>query len=373
MTFRPLRALGFMSGTSMDGVDVALVETDGEQQFRPIAATTRPYPPELRARLAALVARRGDDAAESAAVEVWLTACHIEAAKALLDGLPACERRLDLVGFHGHTVDHRPRAGVTRQIGDATRLAHALGVPVVHDFRSEDVRQGGEGAPLVPVFHALLARGLERPLAFLNIGGIANVTWVGPGDRLLAFDTGPGNALLDDWSLRTTGRPFDENGRLAASGRVDKSRLARLLAHPFFLRPPPKSLDRNDFPLSAVEGLDPADGAATLAALTIEAVVRAIPFLPQPPCRWLVCGGGRRNRTLVAGLASRLEVPVAPVEAIGADGDALEAQAFAVLAVRVLRGLPTSFPDTTGVAAPCCGGRIALPNRPAGDRPLLSG
>jgi anhydro-N-acetylmuramic acid kinase len=213
----------------------------------------------------------------------------------------------------------------------------------------------------VPIFHALLVRALAKPIAILNIGGIANLTWIGRDGTLVAFDTGPGNALLDDWLAATCGAPFDADGRLARQGRVDEARLQRLLAHPFFQRPPPKSLDRNDFGASAVRGLTPADGAATLTAFTVEAVRRACGFLPEPPRRWLVSGGGRHNRTLLAGLRARLSVPVDPIEAIGADGDALEAQAFACLAVRVLRGLPTSFPSTTGVPEPCCGGRIVHP------------
>jgi len=361
MDGRPLRVLGFMSGTSMDGVDVALVETDGERIFRPVAAGTRPYPQAFRDRLAALVRTRGADPLASEVLARELADLHAAAAEALLAGLPPAERRVELAGFHGHTVDHRPKRGITLQIGDAARLAGRLGVPVVFDFRSEDVRRGGEGAPLAPVFHALLVRGGEKPAAVLNIGGIANLTWIGRDGALLAFDTGPGNALLDDWLAATTGAPFDEGGRLARSGHVDRERLARLLAHPFFDRRPPKSLDRNDFDTSVVEGLAPADGAATLAAFTVEAVARGLRFLPQPPRRWLVTGGGRRNVALLDGLRRRLAAPVDPVEAIGADGDALEAQAFACLAVRVLRGLPTSFPSTTGVPAPCCGGRIAHP------------
>lgn len=358
---RPLRVLGFMSGTSMDGVDVALVETDGEHMLQPIAAHTLGYGTALRQRLAALVGTRGTDPAEAAAVGRLLTDLHAEAAEALLASLPAAARRVELAGFHGHTVDHRPAAGVTRQIGDAARLARRLGVPVVWDFRSEDVRRGGEGAPLAPIFHALLVRRLEKPVAVLNIGGIANLTWVGRQGELLAFDTGPGNALLDDWVAATAGLAFDQDGRLAGAGRVDAMRLARLLAHPFFDRPPPKSLDRNDFNAALMAGLDAADGAATLAAFTVEAVARGLRFLPERPRRWLVTGGGRKNAALLDGLRQRLRVPVEPIEAIGADGDALEAQAFACLAVRVVRGLPTSFPSTTGVPAPCCGGRIAWP------------
>ncbi len=351
-------AIGLMSGTSMDGIDVALLRTDGAALAVPVASRTLPYPEGFRRRLDRLVRAGPHDAAETAAVERLLTELHARAVRALLAdaGEPP-----DLIGFHGHTILHRPEEGRSRQLGDGELLARLLGCPVVWDFRSADLAAGGQGAPLAPVYHACLARALERPLAVLNIGGIANLTWVGEGEELLAFDTGPGNALLDDWALRHTGRPLDENGRLAARGRVEETRLAAALARPFFDRAPPKSLDRLDFSTEIVEDLSPEDGAATLTALTAAAVARATGWLPEPPKRWLVTGGGRRNPVLMAMLAERLSRAVEPIEAAGADGDALEAQCFAYLAVRALRGLPTSFPGTTGVRRPVCGGRIARP------------
>src|SRR6185437_4208786 len=232
------------------------------------------------------------------------------------------------------------------------------GIDVVCDFRSADFAAGGEGAPLVPLFHQGLASALEKPLAILNVGGVANVTFLGAAGEVVAFDTGPGNAPIDDWALRHTGEALDRDGALARSGRVDEARLAAFLAHPFFARRPPKSLDRDDFPLAAADGLAPADGAATLTAMTAAAVHRGAAHFPAPPLRWLVTGGGRRNPALTAELARRLEAPVAAVEEVGWDGDALEAQAFAYLAVRSLRGLPLSLPSTTGVAAPMTGGRL---------------
>ncbi len=350
-----LRAIGLMSGTSLDGVDAAWLETDGERIGRIGPSLTLPYDAVLRSDLRALLDRAaglGRDDAGVAAIAARLTARHVEAVRAI--GLPA-----DIIGFHGQTILHRPDRRLTWQIGDAARLAHATGLQVAWDFRSADVAAGGEGAPLAPVYHAALAAPLPRPVAVLNIGGVANVTYIGTDGALLACDTGPGNGPLDDWAARHSNLNCDRDGVLSAGGRVDLGVLGRLLADPYFARALPKSLDRLDFTevlaASGLAGLSPADGAATLVAFTAEAVARVA--LPQAPRRWLVCGGGRRNPSLMAALRDRLG-PVAPVEAAGWDGDALEAQCFAFLAVRVLRGLALSFPGTTGVAAPLPGGRV---------------
>ncbi len=368
-----LRIVGLMSGTSLDGVDAAWLETDG----RTIAAfgpsLTIPYDDALRGdlrRLLDLAPTLSPDDERLASTVERLTEYHARAVLAL--GTP------DLIGFHGQTILHDPPLR-TWQIGDAVLLARLTGVPVAHDFRSADIAAGGQGAPLAPIFHAALASGrtspcgrgpggggdgvsgTDRPLAVLNIGGVANVTWIGPEGRLLAFDTGPGNAPLDDWAARHTGERFDRNGSLARSGQADATILASLMAHPYFERPPPKSLDRLDFARAIAESglrrLSPADGAATLAAFTAEAVAAAP--LPAPPKRWLVCGGGRHNPAIMTALRERLTVPVDPVETAGWDGDALEAQCFAFLAARTVAGLPISFPETTGVPHPMTGGRLA--------------
>jgi anhydro-N-acetylmuramic acid kinase len=352
------RAIGLMSGTSMDGIDVAAIETDGERVAWMGPSSTVPYARALRTRLDRAVRDPEGAANDLPGLARDLTDAHAAAVEAFLPRLPAARRRVDVVGFHGHTLFHRPAERRTCQLGDGERLAARLGIDVVYDFRSADVAAGGQGAPLAPVYHAALAAALERPIAMLNLGGVGNVTWIGEHD-LIAFDTGPGNGLIDDWVRARTERPFDEDGRIAAAGRVDAGRLATLLAHPYFDRPPPKSLDRLDFPMAPVEGLGLEDGAATLAAFTARAVARAKEHLPAAPRRWLVTGGGRRNATLMRMLADALSVPVEPIEAIGADGDALEAQAFAFMAVRALLGLPISFPGTTGVPAPMSGGRLA--------------
>jgi len=352
-----LRAIGLMSGTSLDGVDAAWLETDGERVGRIGPAITLAYDAGLRADL-----RRVLDLAPSldpgdaflAGVAERLTQRHVEAVRAL--GLEA-----DIIGFHGQTILHQPERRRTWQIGDAALLARAVGVRVAYDFRSADVAAGGEGAPLAPAYHAALARDLPKPLAVLNIGGVGNVTWIGADGALLAFDTGPGNGPLDDWVMRHTGAAFDRDGALAAAGTVDAVVLGRLMADPYFSRLGPKSLDRLDFSRtlagSGVEALGAADGAATLVAFTAESIARAV--LPGAPLRWLVTGGGRRNPAIMAALRARLGAPVDAVEAVGWDGDALEAQCFGFLAVRVAGGLPISFPGTTGVAGPMRGGRIA--------------
>ena len=354
-----LRTIGLMSGTSLDGVDAAWLETDGERigAFGP--TLTLPYDDRLRADL-----RRILDAAPTLApddrrlksAEARLTEYHVRAVSEL-------GRAADLVGFHGQTILHQPDRRRTWQVGDAAMLAWRTGLPVACDFRSADVAAGGQGAPLAPVYHAALARDLPRPVAVLNIGGVANVTWIGEDDRLVAFDTGPGNGPLDDWAARHTGARFDQDGALARAGTVDQAVLSRLLAHPDFRLPAPKSLDRLDFAAalaaSGVDALPPADGAATLVAFTAEAV--AIAPLPAAPRRWLLTGGGRRNPAIVDALRARLGAQVDPVEAVGWDGDALEAQCFGFLAARVAAGLPISFPGTTGAPAAMTGGRIVRP------------
>jgi len=353
-----LTTIGLMSGTSLDGIDAALIRTDGRERVETGAFLTVPYPDDLRARLRGCLGGERP-AAEIQAVERDITDLHAEVVSTLLAEAGLAAAAVDLIGFHGHTILHAPDQRRTWQIGDGARLAALTGIAVVEDFRGADVAAGGQGAPLVPLYHRALAAGLEKPLALLNIGGVANVTWLGAGgDDVLAFDTGPGNALIDDWVLRHTGRRYDENGELAAAGRVDQAVLAALLDHPYFRRPAPKSLDRDAFDPAPVAGLSLADGAATLAAFTAGAIAAALPLLPEPPLRWLVTGGGRLNGTLMAMLAARLGVPVAAVEEQGWSGDALEAQAFAYLAVRSRRGLPLTLPTTTGVSRPLGGGRF---------------
>ena len=356
---KPLAALGLMSGTSLDGVDVALLDTDGERVASFGPARAFPYPEDFRARLRAVLGRESGTGVDDVGRE--MTLLHARAVADLLAANGLAASAIDIIGFSGHTVVHRPQAAKTVQIGDGALLAAAAAIPVIADFRSRDVAEGGQGAPLAPLFHAALAGGLEKPLAVLNLGGVANVTWIGEGGRILAFDTGPGNALLDDWMVKTAGRAYDADGSWAASGEVDRGVVAAWLADDYFQRAPPKSLDRDDFCAEALAELSAQDGAASLTAFTAGAVARARAFFPGQPRRWLVCGGGRLNRVLMAAIGEAVEGPVEPVEAVGWNGDALEAQAFAFLAVRSLYGLPLSLPETTGVARPMTGGVLFRP------------
>ncbi len=350
-----LRAVGMMSGTSLDGVDAAWLETDGVTIGQTGMSVTLNYEDTLRADLRHLL-----DIAASlqpgdpflADVERRLTEDHCIAFSMLGQGA-------DIIGMHGQTILHAPEQRRTWQIGDAAMLAKNFALPVVHDFRSADVAAGGQGAPLAPLYHAALAQALPKPLAIVNIGGVANITWLGAEGEILACDTGPGNGPLDDFVLRHTGRKFDQDGRLAAAGNIRHDRVAQLLAHPYFALPAPKSLDRLTFSIliaAATQDLTAADGAATLTAFTVAAIAGAP--IPAPPLRVLVCGGGRKNHSIMAGLAAAFCVPVEPVEAVGWDGDALEAQCFGYLAVRSLYGLALSLPSTTGVPSAMPGGRL---------------
>ena len=361
-------AIGLMSGTSLDGVDVALLETDGERiaSFGPTSC--RPYTGQERELLRAALqegARICDRNARPGALadaEAMVTHAHAQAIERFLQD-DKVGRDIAVIGFHGQTVLHRPEAALTVQIGDGNALARRLGIPVVFDFRAADLAAGGQGAPLVPVFHRALVQNLERPrpVAVLNVGGVANLTYVDDAQAMIAFDTGPGNALIDDFMLARTGKPHDNGGAEAAGGEVDEDFIARVLDEPFFRQPCPKSLDRNAFKLD-ISRYSVADGAATLTALTAAAVARAVHLLPSPPRTWIVAGGGARNATLMRMLEARL-APAAIVRAddLGWSADALEAQAFAYLAVRSLRGLPITFPTTTGVAKPMTGGVVAMP------------
>jgi anhydro-N-acetylmuramic acid kinase len=369
-------AIGLMSGTSYDGVDVALIETDGEEIGRLGPTGYRPYSDperEVVRRAIAVAANLTDRSARPAMLaeaEELVTDMHAEAVEAFLaaNGMPPSE--VAVVGFHGQTVLHRPDRGLTIQLGNGAALAGRIGIPVVYDFRAADVAAGGHGAPMVPVFHrAMLLRLIKRahPIGVLNLGGVANLTFINGGAELVACDTGPGNALIDDFVRLRTGQPQDDEGRAAAAGKVDEAAVARVLKHPFFATPPPKSLDRNAFRHWVTEegrlaGKSTPDGAATLTAITAAAVAHAITVLPRPPAGWIVAGGGTRNPTLMRMLAERLApAPLETAGAVGWSADALEAQAFAYLAVRTLKGLPLTFPTTTGAPRPLTGGILARP------------
>lgn len=348
------RVIGLMSGTSLDGIDAALLTTDGESQIEREGFISVPYDDGLRARIRSCLNLPAGRPGDTAAVERELTEAHAQVVHKLMAAHKSSP--VDLIGFHGQTVAHDPARGYTCQLGDGALLAQMTGIRVVNDFRTADVAAGGQGAPLAPVYHRALSAHTGKPCCFLNIGGVANLTYIGADGGVLAFDTGAGNALIDDWMLAKAGKKFDRNGEAAASGRVDEEVVSALLTHPFFAAPPPKSLDRNDFVSNLWQALSTEDGAATLTAFTVRGVLRAAEYLPQKPLRWIVSGGGRLNAEIMHGLRMGLGVPVNPIEDIGFDGDAIEAEAFAYMAVRSLRGLPISFPGTTAVPREMTGG-----------------
>ncbi|PZX47422.1 anhydro-N-acetylmuramic acid kinase [Roseinatronobacter thiooxidans] len=356
------RVLGLMSGTSFDGVDAAVLETDGEVIHAFGQTAFRPYSNAERAALRAVMGCWPDAPEVEEAAEI-IESAHAEV-MAQFDGV-------ELAGFHGQTLAHDPRGRGTHQAGSGAVLAMVAGYPVVWDFRSADVRLGGQGAPLAPFYHFALAQhiGADAPLVFLNLGGVGNLTWVDPRKAkpdapgaLLAFDTGPANAPMDDLCHTRLGLACDKGGAMAATGTVDRAIVDAFLDDPYFFRVPPKSLDRSFAAMQdRVAHLSDVDALATLAECCAASVAAGVDYLPQPPARVLVCGGGRHNTDLMARIAAHLPCPVDPVEAVGLDGDMIEAQAFAYLAMRVARGLPTSCPTTTGVAASVGGGQISAP------------
>jgi anhydro-N-acetylmuramic acid kinase len=368
----PIWAVGLMTGTVLDGnIDVAMLKTDGERVERFGPYTLAPYPEEINGMLRQAQKEAlawnfdGPEPAIFARAEEALTRAQSAAVRNLVEGSGMGMADIGVVGFHGQTVLHRAptkeRAGDTRQLGDGELMHALLGTKVVYDFRTADVRAGGQGAPLAAAYHAALlgASGASGDTAILNLGGVGNVTWWDGRAGIVAFDTGPANAPINDFVKARGLGEMDRDGALAASGKVDEARLARLLAHPYLSAPYPKSLDRFSFTAAMADGLSDADGAATLTAFTAAAVGRALDLLPQRPKRLFVSGGGRHNPTLMAMMENRAGVEAISADTLGWRGDAVEAECFAFLAVRTLRGLPISFPSTTGAPRPMRGGRIA--------------
>lgn len=357
-------AIGLMSGTSLDGIDAALIETDGYDYVRPIGFMSEPYKPELRAALRNCFGKK--ELAESDyEAERNMTLQHADIIKNVLEKY---KYETNCIGFHGQTILHDIGHKLTIQIGDAKLLAEETGIDVVYDFRIADVAAGGQGAPLVPLYHKALvkAQDLELPVALVNIGGVANITWIGEEDNhLIAFDTGTGNALMDDYVKTHFGLDFDENGAIASRGNIQPSILADWMKHDYFVQKPPKSLDRNEWDIAAMgplaedlKGLNYEDTLATLLAFTVEGIAAGLNHVPQIPRAIYLCGGGRHNKTLVAALKKRVPCDIKMVDDLGWNGDATEAECFAYLAVRSILGLPISLPSTTGVSKPLTGGRL---------------
>lgn len=368
----PIWAVGLMTGTVLDGnIDVALLKTDGESVETFGAYTLAPYPPEMRALLEETLKQarvwdfEGPEPTIFAEAEDALTRAQSQAVRDLVESAGLTMADIGIVGFHGQTVLHRApttgRLGDTRQLGDGALMASILGTTVAYDFRTADVRAGGQGAPLAAVYHSALLHGLDPSgnSAVLNLGGVANITWWDGKDLVIAFDTGPANAPLNDFMKARGLGDMDIDGALGASGQVDEERLAALLTHPYMTAAYPKSLDRFSFTAAMADGLDDATGAATLSAFTAAAVGKALDLLPRRPARLVVSGGGRHNPTIMAMLKERAGVDAVSADIFGWRGDAVEAELFAFLAVRVLRGLPISFPTTTGAPYPLQGGRLA--------------
>ena len=369
--------MGLMSGTSMDGIDVAILRTDGERIVEALFAAEYAYDAGFKAELEAGL----DDAKTLASakmrtqfltsLEQEITQRHVFAVRRALQTFNLSAEQVDVIGFHGQTVLHRPKEGFTVQLGLGQVLAEETGISVVYDMRSNDMAHGGQGAPLVPVFHQALAAGLDDgngsrlPVAFVNIGGISNITYIGKSGELIAFDTGPGNALIDQWMQLEAGISYDQGGAIASEGGVIIRIAERYLAESFFEQTIPKSLDRNDFrPLQRGEA-SLEDGARTLAHVSAAAILKACDHLPEPPRLWIICGGGRKNAAIMADLKQLARekngAEVILAEEADLDGDSMEAEAWAYLAIRAVKNLPLTFPMTTGCKVPVSGGRLVFP------------
>lgn len=366
-------ALGMMSGTSMDGVDVALIRTDGLNMLERGPSMMFPYDAETRATLlvalkdAATLTDRDARPGTLRQAETLITELHAGAVDQFLEKFGIDRSTIDVIGFHGQTVLHRPEIGLTIQIGNGKLLAAKTGIAVVNDMRANDMVHGGQGAPLAPVYHQALSHSLssefsgKTPIAFVNVGGISNVTIV--GEELVAFDTGPGNGLIDQWIAAHDAGGYDKDGGIAATGQVDEAALNEMLASSWFSKLPPKSLDRSDFPPLEPGKLSLQDGARTLARVTAESVIRSADLFPKAPKLWVICGGGRHNPVIMGDLGQLAEAQgsrVISAEDAGFDGDAIEAQAWAYMAVRSLEHLPLTFPGVTGVSEPVSGGVLQL-------------
>jgi anhydro-N-acetylmuramic acid kinase len=352
-----LWSLGIMSGTSLDAIDLAMLKTDGNSIIEHGDAHSVPIPSDLQNELRNLMQQTAAHNITSDFLQMEQRYSEL-VAEAVLEFIKKHEIQPDIIGLHGQTIIHRPLEGITWQLGNANIIAQRTNIGVISDFRRRDMAAGGQGAPLVPLYHVALCEKLPKPIAIVNIGGVANVTYIGEDSELIAFDTGTGNALINDWVQAHTGEPFDDEGRYAATGNPDLSIVQNALSHLYFAAKPPKSLDRNDFNSNMVEGLNLHDGAATLMQFTVSAIAASQKHFPSCPKQWVICGGGAHNKAMMAALANQLPSPVIPATNLGWRSDALEAEAFAYLAVRVLIGLPLSLPSTTGVAYPITGGAL---------------
>jgi anhydro-N-acetylmuramic acid kinase len=377
---KTFKSIGLMSGTSLDGIDAALLMTDGEGVVTPLGFVFMPYPDDVKAGLRPLLGQK-PKGAEASVMAHEITCLHAEAVRSLLKTYQIKAEEIDFIGFHGQTIYHAPQEGVTIQLGDGGLLAKLTNIAVISDFRTADVKAGGQGAPLVPVYHRAMVQNVAKPLVVLNLGGVGNITYVGKDGALIACDTGPANALIDDWMLKHRGEAFDDGGAFAKSGKVDEAHVKVFLSDPYFALPAPKSLDRDHFKKYIPHHLSPADGAATLTAMTVMAVIASLQALPlasgDMPTEIIVCGGGRKNNFIMQSLKHATNMNVINADDLKWNGDAIEAEAFAYMAVRSYLGLPNSFPETTGVIKPTVGGMLhaplPLPTMPLPTLPLKEG
>lgn len=354
-----LWVLGLMSGTSLDGIDVALIKTDGEKVLEFGPAKTFLYPKSLKKHLQQII--HAPDSDKEKTIEMYVTFAHAKAIKKFLKLFNI--QHVDLIGFHGQTIWHKPEEHSTRQLGDGQLLANLTGIKVINNFRENDMKHGGQGAPLIPLFHQTLLKEQQKPVAILNIGGVTNITYIDTKENLIAFDVGPGNALIDDWMFIRKKVFYDKDGMTAAQGKIHEKEASAFLKNMFFEKSPPKSLDRNSFhnALQDVATFSTEDGAATLTSFTAKAIRKARKFLPMSPKAWIICGGGRHNKTMVKMIKQELDEPIFTAEESGFMGDFIEAQGFAHFAVRSLKNLPLSLPSTTGVSTPVSGGTLYTP------------
>jgi len=347
------RAIGLMSGTAMDGIDAAMIETDGYNYTKPIGFVSVDHNPAMREELKSQLNSEIFDKS----VERDFTMAQIPAINELLVETKLNPSDIDVIGFHGQTTHHDPDNGVTVQMGDGQLLASEMGIDVVYDFRKNDMKYGGQGAPLLPVYHRALLQNseLSLPVVILNLGGVGNITYI-DNDDMIAFDTGPANALIDDWIQKNTNKKYDDNGKIASKGRVDQDIIDEFLSLSYFLKKYPKSLDRNDFSGLSVGGLSLEDGATTLTEMTVQSVAKGVDLCPRRPNEIYVTGGGRHNDFMMSRLSCVVDCPIKFVDGLGKNGDAMEAEGFAYMAVRSLLGELISYTNTTGCAFPVSGG-----------------
>ncbi len=354
-----ITSLGLMSGTSMDGIDIALIKSDGQKINDRGANKYYPYSPKIKNSLVKLINNKTNSLLEIKEIELEITKKHIAAVKDFLTKNKIDKNNIDIIGFNGQTILHNPRKGITWQIGNAQMLASGTGIDVVADFRTKDLVFGGQGAPLVPIYHLALFADYKKPVLVLNIGGVSNITYIenNQEENLIAFDVCFGNAPLNDLVKKKTDKDFDKNGLLASKGKVNQDFTKAILALNYFKKQPPKSLDRNQFDevIKKFSKLKMEDILASLVFIIGQSVTNSLKFLPKKPLEILVCGGGRKNLEIMKSIENTTQIKTTNIDNLkignnSINGDFIEAEAFGFLAIRNLLNLPISYPKTTGIS-----------------------